>query len=154
MHSILDLTVVQGGFIGDFCSEHDSCERLKITIFTLLISLDELSIPKRFNKNKNRIIVMNIRIKRLDSTTTNDYLSFFENIAVIDKAECGKCYCMFFHTDEKAKEWVNRTNNDNRNDVIENIKRGTLSGFLAYDGNNPIAWCNVNERNSYKFNKT
>lgn len=97
---------------------------------------------------------MNIRIKRLNSTTTNDYLSFFENIAVIDKAECGKCYCMFFHTDEKAKEWVNRTNNDNRNDAIDNIKRGTLSGFLAYDGNNPIAWCNVNERNSYKFNKS
>src|SRR5512133_589357 len=96
---------------------------------------------------------MNISIKRLDSKTTNDYLTLFENIATIDKAECGNCYCMFFHTDEKANEWTTRTITMNKNDAIENIKHGKLSGFIAYDGNTPIAWCNVNDRNIYNFRR-
>lgn len=55
---------------------------------------------------------MNISIKKLDTETTNDFLTLFENIATIDKIDCGKCYCMFFHTDEKANEWINRTNKE------------------------------------------
>ncbi len=97
---------------------------------------------------------MNINIKRLDIKITNDYLAFFENIINIDKSDSGKCYCRFFHTDEKAKEWVNRTKENNKSDAVEKIKSGELSGFLAYDGNNSIAWCNVNEKKAYKFNKS
>ena len=98
--------------------------------------------------------MMNISIKKLDSNITNDYLDFFENIIAIDKSECGKCYCMFFHADENAKEWIKRKKENNKNDAVKNIETGRLSGFIAYDGNNPIAWCNANERNSYKFNKS
>lgn len=97
---------------------------------------------------------MNTNIKRLNTEIIDDYLIFFENIIKIDKSECGNCHCMFFHTDEKAKEWINRTKEKNQNDAVEYIKSGKLSGFLAYAGNNPIAWCNVNERNNFKFNKS
>jgi GNAT superfamily N-acetyltransferase len=98
--------------------------------------------------------MMNVSIKKLDSKIINDYLTFFGNIITIDKSECGNCYCMFFHTDEKAKEWMERKKETNKNDAVKDIKTGKLSGFLAYDGNKPIAWCNVNERNVFKFNKS
>lgn len=96
----------------------------------------------------------NINIRTLDSTKISDYISFFDNIKIIDNSECSKCYCMFFHTDDKTEDWVNRTAQNNKNSAIEKIERGELFGFLAYDDNKPIAWCNVNDRNIYKFNKS
>lgn len=97
---------------------------------------------------------MKITIQRLNADMINDYLMFFETIAKVDTSECGSCHCMFFHTDERAKEWIIRTNEQNKHDAALKIKKGELSGFLAYDGTVPVAWCNVNERSSYKFNKS
>jgi len=97
---------------------------------------------------------MNIEIKKLNSKLIDDYISFFQNIRITDDPECGKCHCLFFHTEQKAKEWIKRTSDQNKETAINSIKEGILSGFLAYEGIKPIAWCNVNSKEKFNFNKS
>jgi ribosomal protein S18 acetylase RimI-like enzyme len=96
---------------------------------------------------------MNITIKQLGPNIIDDYLYFFDNIAFVDNKEWDGCYCVFYHHDKNIKDWMARTKNDNRNMAINLINQGKLKGFLAFDNEKPIAWCNVNEKNLFFFDK-
>jgi len=96
---------------------------------------------------------MNITIKQLSENLLNDYLYFFDNIAFVDNKEWEGCYCMFYHHDNDSKNWLSRSKEDNRSMAINMINNHKLNGFLAYDNETPIAWCNANDKKSFSFNK-
>ncbi|MBN1117792.1 MAG: GNAT family N-acetyltransferase [Bacteroidales bacterium] len=96
---------------------------------------------------------MSYTIKPLTSELLEDYLWFFDNRAFCDNPEWAGCFCTFYMIKASAGEWMKRTPEMNRNRVIELIKSGKQGGFLAYNGNTPIAYCNANAKENLCFDK-
>lgn len=96
---------------------------------------------------------MNITIKPLGPGILDDYLYFFDTIAFVDNREWEGCYCVFYHHDKNVEDWIARSKKENRDMAITLVDQGVLKGFLVYDNEDPIAWCNVNDKDLFSFDK-
>ncbi len=92
---------------------------------------------------------MNLQIHALSPMLLESYLDFFDNRAFCDNPEWAWCYCVFNHFVRSDEEWMQRTAEDNRSDAIHMIQSGELCGYLAYDGNLPVGWANVNDKAAF-----
>ena len=63
------------------------------------------------------------------------------------RGACGGCWCM--HWRLKRSEYERRTGEGNRRAFRRIVASGEVPGLLAYDGDEPIAWCAVAPRPSY-----
>ena len=90
---------------------------------------------------------MNLIIKSLSPSLIDDYLSFFDNMVFSEHPHWSKCYCYSYHFTGANEEW---TNERNRLAVIDLISENKMQGFLAYDGNKAIGWCNANNKLNYQ----
>lgn len=90
---------------------------------------------------------MNITIKPLTPNLIRDYLNFFDHTVFTENPDWAKCYCYSFHFVGEKEEW-NRE--QNRASVIQLIKDGRMKGYLVYSDEEPIGWCNVNDRLNYQ----
>ena len=59
------------------------------------------------------------------------------------------CYCRYYHTDCPQGEWMERTADRNRAEAMEDIANGKMKGYLAFDGDQCIGWCNANNAREY-----
>ena len=73
------------------------------------------------------------------------YLDFFDHYAFRDFPEWQSCYCMETHRMQDDDDWGQRVAGDNRYDMTELIKRGQVTGLLAFEGGKAIGWCNYGE---------
>lgn len=96
---------------------------------------------------------MNYQIKSLIPELINDFLWFFDNRAFCDNPEWARCYCMFYQYKASLDDWMKRTGIENREEAIEQIQTGKLKGYLAYNGNIPIGFCNANAKENLWFDK-
>ena len=88
---------------------------------------------------------MNIEIKKLSPKLVDDYINFFDTTALETKEN--KCYCICWcSADHSAIDDLAAQNR--RELAIEYVKNGTLQGYLAYNGEQVIGWCNANEKNN------
>lgn len=88
---------------------------------------------------------MNIKICRLDSSMIEDYLYFFENVAHKDNAEEDRCYCVCWcSADHRNNELSNPA--VRRKKAIEYINNGVLDGYVAYQDDKIVGWCNANTK--------
>ena len=85
-------------------------------------------------------------IQELAPDLLDDYLNFFDNIAFVDNPKWASCYCYFPHAPHETEKWHDRTGEQNRASVIESIREGRMHGYLAYQNDRPIAWCNAGPR--------
>ena len=96
-----------------------------------------------------------IIIKPLTSESTADYLDFFDNRAFTDGNPNGPCYCTSPNQDEASiqqmvcefqtfgvKETI-------RKYAVEMLNNNRIHGYLAYDGNLSVGWCNAADIDSY-----
>ena len=96
-----------------------------------------------------------IVIKPLTSELTADYLDFFDNRAFTDDNPNGPCYCTSPNQDEESisrmvsefktygiKETL-------RKYAVEMLNRNQIQGYLAYDGDLSVGWCNAADIESY-----
>jgi len=90
---------------------------------------------------------MDISIKPLSADLISDYVYSFDNIAFSENPGWSACYCYSFHFTGTNEEWKRE---DNRSSVIRLIKEKKMMGYLAYSGNNPVGWCNANNRLNYQ----
>lgn len=90
---------------------------------------------------------MNIQIKALSPEILEDYLYFFDNICFSENPHWSACYCFSFHFTGKSEEWKR---DRNRASVINYVKQDKMRGYLAFLNNQPIGWCNANDRNSFQ----
>jgi len=88
-----------------------------------------------------------ITVKPLSPALRGDYLAFFDREAFADNPDWASCYCMYHHT--PCDEWESRTADENRAGVIASIDQGRLRGYLAYDGDAVVGWCNANLRRNF-----
>jgi ribosomal protein S18 acetylase RimI-like enzyme len=89
---------------------------------------------------------MDIEIRPLSPALLKEYLFFFDNMIFTDNPDWSKCYCYSFHFTGPSTEW---TEENNRSAVSRLITLEQMRGFLAYDGSQPVGWCNANDRNNY-----
>jgi len=92
-------------------------------------------------------INMNLDIRPLSPSLKTDYLSFFESIKFDEHPHWAYCYCYSYHFTGKTEEW---TREKNRACVAGMIDAGSMKGYLAYDKDLPVGWCNVNNRLNYQ----
>ena len=97
-----------------------------------------------------------IVIKKLTNELKNDYLDFFDNRAFSDGNPNGPCYCTSPNQDEKSiKEMIsefkiNGVKETLRKYAVKMLDKGEINGYLAFDGNLSIGWCNASDIDSYK----
>lgn len=98
---------------------------------------------------------MNITIKPLTSDLNEDYLDFFDKRAFTDDNPNGPCYCTSPNQDEKTikrmvkefkKYGIKQTL---RKYAVEMLNQNQIQGYLAFDGDLSIGWCNAADIESY-----
>ena len=96
-----------------------------------------------------------ITIKPLTSELNKDYLDFFDNRAFTDDNPNGPCYCTSPNQDKETitimvgefktygvKETL-------RKYAAEMLDKNLIQGYLAYDGELAVGWCNAADIESY-----
>src|SRR5262245_49039429 len=79
-----------------------------------------------------------------------DYLDFFDHRAFTDNPQWAGCYCYFpYHDPKSSPEWQKRSAADNRQAACACIQSGHSQGYLAYDGDRVVGWCNAAPRLRY-----
>ena len=98
---------------------------------------------------------MNITIKPLTSDLNEDYLDFFDKRAFTDDNPNGPCYCTSPNQDEaNIKQMVSEfklfgVKDTVRKYAVKMLEENKISGYLAYDGEISIGWCNAADMESY-----
>ncbi|MBP3569299.1 MAG: GNAT family N-acetyltransferase [Lachnospiraceae bacterium] len=96
-----------------------------------------------------------ITIKPLTPKLNEDYLDFFDNRAFTDGNPNGPCYCTSPNQDEETiKQMVSEfktfgVKDTVRKYAVEMLKENKIQGYLAYDGDLAIGWCNAADMENY-----
>ncbi len=104
---------------------------------------------------------MSITIKALSPELINDFFDFFDNRAFSDGSPFYPCYCNAFNMSleqiktqlfarselygKGAEGWKRVL----RSSAWEMVKSGAIQGYLAYDDELAVGWCNANDRMNY-----
>lgn len=92
---------------------------------------------------------MNLRIESLSPSNKHDLTRLLEGADFEHAPEWKTCYCRYYHTACSFADWIKRSAAVNKADTLEEIDRGTMKGFLAYDGDRVIGWVNANDLSRY-----
>ncbi|MEO3946324.1 GNAT family N-acetyltransferase [Gorillibacterium sp. CAU 1737] len=97
---------------------------------------------------------MNLVIKPLTADLTSDYLDFFDHRAFEDNNPCGPCYCTGPSMDPSTEqqmisEFGNDVKGTLRRYAVDLLAEGKIHGYLAFDGDEAIGWCNAGDRDRY-----
>jgi len=90
---------------------------------------------------------MNIVVRPLTNDLKDDYLFFFDNMTFEENPDRLKCYCYDYHF---LGDVDTCTRAQSRSAVIELISKDNLRGYLAYNNDKIIGWCNANNRSNYQ----
>ena len=90
---------------------------------------------------------MNIQIKALTKDLKDDYLFFFDNMIFNENPDRLKCYCYDYHF---LGDVETCTRDASRAAVINLINEHKLTGYLVFENDKPIGWCNANNRLNYQ----
>ena len=104
---------------------------------------------------------MSITIKALTPELINDYFDFFDNRTFSDDSPFYPCYCnafnmsleqiktQLFARSELYGKGVEGWKRVLRESAWEMVKNGIIRGYLAYNDELAVGWCNANDRMNY-----
>jgi len=100
---------------------------------------------------------MNIEIKPLTPDLTPAYLDFFDNRAFSDCNPNGPCYCNAPIMDQTSLRQMESEFGDDckgvlRRYAVKQLAEGKIHGYMAFDGDKPIGWCNADNIECYVKN--
>jgi len=90
---------------------------------------------------------MDIEIKPLTKDLKDDYLYLFDNMIHKENPDWSKCYCNDYHF---LGDVETCTRENSREMIINRINVNELQGYLVFENNKPIGWCNANNRLNYQ----
>lgn len=101
---------------------------------------------------------VNLIIKPLTVDLTDAYLDFFDNRVFSDGNPCGPCYCNAPVMDnitlcQMESEFGGDVRGTIRRYAAKQLDEGQIHGYLAFDGDKPIGWCNAGDMDIYLVNK-
>ncbi len=102
-----------------------------------------------------------IAVRKLTPDLLEDYLDFFDRRAFSDGSPFYPCYCSAFNMSREriqgdffrqaemngggSEGWKKAL----RDSAISMVANGEIQGYLAYDGDLAVGWCNANDRLNY-----
>ena len=86
------------------------------------------------------------RIEAISTDNLDDFLRFFDGQAFSDNPAWSSCYCQCYYENHRQIVWQEQTAERNRSMACRRIGDGTMRGYLAYGGNEPVGWCNAAPR--------
>lgn len=103
---------------------------------------------------------MNLSIKKMSPLLAEDYFDFFDNRAFSDNSPFYPCYCNAFQMTKEQIADVFKEGGGNseqtegvrialRNSAMRMVEQNMIQGYLAYDGEVSIGWCNANDKRNY-----
>ena len=97
---------------------------------------------------------MKITIQPLSPALIHDYFDFFDHRAFSDDSPFYPCYCNAFNlsAEEIRKDLLSQKASWQqalRESAWRMVQAGDIQGYLAYDGDVPVGWCNANDRMNY-----
>ena len=96
-----------------------------------------------------------ISIKHLTPELNDDYLDFFDHRAFTDDNPNGPCYCTSANqAEEEIRQMVSEfrtygVKETVRRYAVEMLNQNRIQGYLAYDGDVSVGWCNAADMESY-----
>jgi len=93
-----------------------------------------------------------MQIKKLCIENIQDWLEFFDTRAFKDHKEWETCYCTYYFQ-PKPEEYKN-VHSRKRNYAIWLIQNNIMQGYLVYEDNKVIGWCNTNSKDKIPRLKT
>jgi ribosomal protein S18 acetylase RimI-like enzyme/uncharacterized protein YndB with AHSA1/START domain len=86
-----------------------------------------------------------VEVRDVTPELVPEYQDFFDHHAFRDYPAWQSCYCIETHSTQSDDERIGRTAGENRHDMSESIKRGHVTGLLAFESGKPVGWCNYGE---------
>jgi ribosomal protein S18 acetylase RimI-like enzyme len=90
---------------------------------------------------------MDIVIRPLTKDLQDDYLFLFDNMIHKENPDWSKCYCNDYHF---LGDVETCTREASRAMIINRINENELRGYLVFENDKPIGWCNANNRSNYQ----
>lgn len=87
---------------------------------------------------------MNYTVKPLGPEFAQTFSDYLGNLDFGHAPHWATCFCRYYHTNCSFEQWRYRSGEENRLEAIEEIKTGNMKGYLAFDGDKCIGWCNAN----------
>jgi ribosomal protein S18 acetylase RimI-like enzyme len=88
---------------------------------------------------------MEIVIRKLSPALADDYVRFFDTTPHSDNVEEHRCYCVCWCGEDcEGKDFS--TPEKRRAYALQSIHAGTMQGYLAYEGDAVVGWCNANAK--------
>jgi GNAT superfamily N-acetyltransferase len=66
-----------------------------------------------------------------------------------DKGACGGCWCMAWRVPHGGKTWQSACGEPNKKAFKKLVSTGEAHGILAFDGDQPVGWCNFGRRTEF-----
>lgn len=93
---------------------------------------------------------MDIKIEKLTPDRVEDYIYYFDHVAFTDHEEWANCYCLESHLSQEENEAMWTEKDHRREKARELIMKGIMQGYLVYDGDDVIGWCNAGDKTGYE----
>jgi GNAT superfamily N-acetyltransferase len=93
---------------------------------------------------------MEIEIRALTPELADSFATYLGGLNFDHSPHWATCYCRFYHTDVSAEVWQGRSGEVNKAESLEAIHACEMKGYLAFDGDQCVGWCNANALASYK----
>ena len=99
-----------------------------------------------------------MNIKPLTQDLIPAYLDFFDNRAFSETDANGPCYCTCptqssEEIDQMVSEFAGEIKGIIRRYAVKMLNEGKIHGYLAFDGDIAIAWCNARDMRDYAKNQ-
>lgn len=91
---------------------------------------------------------MELTIRKLTEEMYEEYLSYFDDISLLEQDEWTACYCLENHLDHIDPKLL-YDKEIRRAKTREMIRQGSTQGYLVYDKDAVIGWCNVGDKTDY-----
>jgi GNAT superfamily N-acetyltransferase len=88
---------------------------------------------------------MNYTVKPLDSSNGEVFTDFLGNLDFSLTPHWATCFCRFYYSDCSIEEWAAKSGETNKAEALEDIRKGNMKGYLAFDGDKCIGWCSAND---------
>ena len=101
---------------------------------------------------------MDLVIKPLTTDLNLAYLDFFDNRVFSDNSPMGPCYCnAAIMSSEELDKMVSEFGDDCKGTLrryaVEQLGEGKIFGYLAFDSDIPIGWCNAGDMKRYPVSR-
>ena len=88
---------------------------------------------------------MQLTIKPLAPSLGSVYCDFLSGVDFSQTPHWASCFCRSYHLTCSQQEWMARSLEQNRAEALLEIEAGNMHGYLAFDGETCVGWCNAND---------